>query len=70
MEHVPQLHEALYELIRVCRKAVVITTPHEAKEIIEENIRTNIPHAHIHSFDITSFDFLKDEGYTILTKKY
>ena len=57
LEHVPNYMEATRELIRVCKKAVIITVPHEQKIDVKKNLREKIPHAHIHSFDIRSFDF-------------
>lgn len=38
LEHVPNLKEAIKELVRVCSKVVVITVPRESKEVIEKNI--------------------------------
>jgi SAM-dependent methyltransferase len=57
LEHVADMELATKELIRVCKKAVVITVPHESKEIIEKNIKDNIDHGHIYSLDTRSFDF-------------
>ncbi len=59
LEHVKDLEKATMELIRVCKKLVVITVPYESQEIVEQNIRENIPHAHIHALDKNSFDFTK-----------
>ena len=70
LEHVVDLHKAIDELLRVARKAVVLTVPHEPKEVIDKNIEEEIPHAHIHSFDLESFNFLKSQyGYHVLSKK-
>ncbi|MCX6168676.1 MAG: class I SAM-dependent methyltransferase [Ignavibacteriales bacterium] len=69
LEHVPNFRLATNELLRVCKKAVVITVPHEAKEIIENNIKENIPHAHIHYFDMKTFDFVKPIVKKIKTNK-
>lgn len=57
LEHVPNFMEATRELIRVCKKAVIITVPHEQKSVIKRNIKEKKPHGHIHSFDTRSFDF-------------
>ncbi len=70
LEHVPDLHKATNELIRVCRKAVIITVPHEPKEFIENNIRENIPHSHIHSFDTDSFDFVLPEASKVISRRF
>lgn len=59
LEHVKNMSQATLELLRVSKKAVIITVPHEAPEIIEKNIKENIPHGHIHALDINSFNFVK-----------
>lgn len=69
LEHVADLHKAVDELLRVAGKAVVITVPHEPKEVIDKNIKEEIPHGHIHSFDLESFNFLKSEGCHILSRR-
>ena len=69
LEHVADIQTATKELIRVCRKAVVITVPHEPKEVIEKNIKEKLPHAHIHSLDVESFDFALPEVSRIRTEK-
>jgi SAM-dependent methyltransferase len=58
LEHIPDIVNATKELIRVSKKAVVITVPHEPEEIIIRNIQDKIPHAHLHALDIGSFDFV------------
>lgn len=57
LEHVTDIEKATDELMRVCKKAVVITVPHESEEFIAYNIKNNIPHAHIHCLNLNSFDF-------------
>ena len=69
LEHVPNIVQATEELIRVCRKAVVITVPHESKDAVEKNIREKIPHAHIHSLDTNSFDFATSKVSRIVCKR-
>jgi ubiquinone/menaquinone biosynthesis C-methylase UbiE len=69
LEHVQDIRKATLELVRVCRKAVMITVPHEAPEIVEKNKTDNIPHAHIHALDINSFDFIKPYIKEITYKK-
>ncbi|MDP4116012.1 MAG: class I SAM-dependent methyltransferase [Bacteroidota bacterium] len=59
LEHVTDFEKATAELFRVCKKAVVITVPHDPKEFIENNIKNKVPHAHIHYLDAHSFDFMK-----------
>ncbi|OGX17593.1 MAG: hypothetical protein A3K83_00485 [Omnitrophica WOR_2 bacterium RBG_13_44_8b] len=68
LEHVADLNQAMAEIIRVARKAVIITVPHEAQSVIETVIRNRVPDGHIRAFDMHSFDFLKDR-YQIITGK-
>jgi SAM-dependent methyltransferase len=69
LEHVVNLNQSIDELLRVAGKAVIITVPHEPGEIIEKNIAEEIPHAHIHRFDLESFNFLESDGYRVISKK-
>jgi SAM-dependent methyltransferase len=57
LEHVVDLQAATRELVRVAKRAVVITVPHEAKAVVARNIRDKVPHGHIHSIDTQGFDF-------------
>jgi ubiquinone/menaquinone biosynthesis C-methylase UbiE len=70
LEHVPDIVKAANELLRVSRKALVITVPREPVEVVEQNIREKIPHAHIHALDTDSFDFLKPNGVRVIARKY
>jgi SAM-dependent methyltransferase len=68
LEHISDPKTAVKELLRVAKKAVVITVPHEPEEQLEHDIHN--PHdAHIHNFDLNSFDYLKKNGYKIKAKK-
>ena len=58
LEHLADFHSGVTELLRVARRAVIITVPHESKEVVDHNIKQGVPHGHIHSFDLGSFDFL------------
>ena len=69
LEHVTNLDKAISELIRVAKKAIIITVPHEDDAIIERNIKEKIPHAHIHSFHSGSFHFLESRGYRVFKKR-
>jgi 2-polyprenyl-3-methyl-5-hydroxy-6-metoxy-1,4-benzoquinol methylase len=69
LEHVTDFPKAISELLRVAAKAIIITVPHEPKEVIEENIRKKINHGHIRSFTAESLNFLKTKGYRIFSKK-
>jgi ubiquinone/menaquinone biosynthesis C-methylase UbiE len=61
LEHVSDVQAALSELLRVARKAVVITVPNESERRVEEARAAVEPHAHIHSFGRHSLDFLTRE---------
>jgi hypothetical protein len=41
--------------LRVAKKAVVVTVPHDGPEKIAQNIRDKVPHAHLHDFTLQSF---------------
>ncbi len=69
LEHVADIERATKELIRACKKAVVITVPHESKKEIEKNIKDNIIHGHIYSFDTRSFDFALPFVSRIISRK-
>lgn len=69
LEHVTDLSKAVDEVMRVARKAVVITVPHEPGEATDKNIEEGIPHGHIHRFDLESFGFLRSAGCQILSRK-
>jgi len=70
LEHVTDVKKAMNNLLKVAKKAVVITVPHESQEMIENNIKQGSPHAHIHKFEVNSFDYLKQENkYQILVKR-
>lgn len=60
LEHVTDYQKAINELLRITGKVLIITVPHETEEIVAQNIALNIPHAHIHYFDIHSLDYLKN----------
>jgi ubiquinone/menaquinone biosynthesis C-methylase UbiE len=67
LEHVTEPREAIDELLRVAKKAVIITVPVEDPEHLEEGYEKN---NHINAFDVDSFDYLRDRGLTVLVKKY
>ena len=69
LEHVVDINEATMELIRICSKAVVITVPHEPKHKIERNIRENVPHAHLHSLDLSSFNFVLQVAQSVISRR-
>jgi SAM-dependent methyltransferase len=69
LEHVANLNQSVNELLRVAGKAIIITVPHESHELVEKNIAEKITHAHIHRFDLESFNYLESEGYHVIVKK-
>lgn len=62
LEHIDDTKKAAIELLRVARKAVIITVPRESQAAVDKNISLQIPHAHIHAFGKQSFDFLYSYG--------
>ncbi len=69
LEHVSDANRATDELLRVARNALVITVPHEPLELVEQTKQEMIPHGHINAFDVTSFDNLRERGYTVIVQK-
>ncbi len=59
LEHVTEPREAIDELLRVAKKAVIITVPVEDPEHLRERYEKN---NHINAFDVDSFDYLRDRG--------
>lgn len=70
LEHVSNMEDAVYELLRVAKNAVIITVPHESPETISRNIQRKIPHAHIHFFDENSFNFVVNSDVNVKFNKY
>lgn len=69
LEHVTDIERVIDELLRVAKKAVVISVPTEPIAAVSYNIKKKVPHGHIHSFNIKSFDYLKDKGYKVIIKR-
>jgi ubiquinone/menaquinone biosynthesis C-methylase UbiE len=69
LEHVTDIGRATVELLRVAGKAVVITVPTESHETIERNIEEGIPHAHINSIDLRTFESVASNGCRIISRK-
>ncbi len=67
LEHVTEPKQAIDQLLRVAKKAVIITVPVEDPEHLEEHYDKN---NHINAFDVDSFDYLKERGLTVVAKKY
>ena len=58
LEHVSQPGRSLAELLRIARRAVVITVPAETLEQVSRSIQSGDPHAHVNWFDLRAFDHL------------
>jgi SAM-dependent methyltransferase len=69
LEHVTDFRSATKELLRVAKKAVVITVPHDPEDLVRNNKEQEKIHAHFHHFDITSFNYLKESGYEVIAKR-
>ncbi len=65
LEHVTDIAQATAELLRVARKAVVITVPHEPEDLVAHNLEQHVDHGHIHHFALGSFAHLQQQGYEI-----
>ena len=69
LEHISTYNKAVEEMLRVAKKAVVISVPHESRRKVENNIKNKIPHSHIHHFDAQSFSFTASEySYKTVTR--
>lgn len=69
LEHVTDPRRVLGEFLRVSRRAVVVTVPHESADVIEHNIDAGEPHGHIHHFDTGSFDFVREIGCQLIVRR-
>ena len=67
LEHVQEFETAVEQLVRVCRKAVIITLPHESKKHVEKHITQ--PHTHLRTFSLSSLDYLESRGFKITRTK-
>lgn len=73
IEHVVDYRAVVTELLRVARKAVIITVPREEMPQVAATHRNLEIHGHIHAFDCDSFDYLVSSSlsvtaYPILSK--
>ena len=69
IEHLPDFKAGVRELLRVARNALIVTVPHESQESVAHSVDQHLPHGHLHSFDLASFDFLKHEGYSVSSRR-
>jgi ubiquinone/menaquinone biosynthesis C-methylase UbiE len=65
LEHVPSAEASLRGLLKIARKAVVVTLPHEPQELIDHLKAADKFHAHLHTFTEHSFDKLEQDGFTV-----
>ena len=68
LEHVSQPGRSLAELLRIARKAVVITVPAETLEQVSSSIQSGDPHAHVNWFDLAAFDHLASALHQVRTR--
>ena len=68
LEHVSQPGRSLSELLRIARKAVVITVPAETLEQLSLSIQSGDPHAHVNWFDLHAFDHLDARLHEVRTR--
>ena len=69
LEHVSDADAALAELLRVARRAVIITVPREPERRVRANRSSGGPQPHIHRFDRDSLDTMAGEhGVTVLVR--
>jgi SAM-dependent methyltransferase len=69
VEHVTNPKACIEEMLRVAKKAVIITVPHESHEIVTQNISEGEMHGHVNYFDIFSFEYLRARGYDVRVRK-
>ena len=69
LEHTANPKKGINELLRVAKKAVVITVPYESQKAIKKNNKDEVPHAHLHNFNLNSFDYLKLKNYQLFKKR-
>ncbi len=65
LEHVDNYPEALNELLRITRKSLIITVPHED----HGEGHPDEPHAHINAFTMDSLNFLQERGYRVESRR-
>jgi ubiquinone/menaquinone biosynthesis C-methylase UbiE len=70
LEHIVDYSKALDELLRVARKAVIITVPHERPEQVTVNREQGELHAHINAFERNQFDYLLSKGFQIISHQF
>ncbi len=69
IEHASDLRRAANELLRVAGTAVVITVPHEDREIVDRVRKEKIDHGHLHHFETHTFDYMQSYGYHIVKER-
>ena len=69
IEHVPDFKRSLEEVLRICKKAAIITVPHESQIQVKTTIEHGQIHGHIQYFDVYSFEYLNQLGYNLFIQK-
>lgn len=67
LEHVPDFHAAMDQLIRVAKKAVVITLPHESRRHVRKHL--DEPHTHLCNYRLSACDYLESRGMRVIRKR-
>src|SRR5208337_1668008 len=71
LEHIPDIRTATLELIRVARKAVIITVPCDPPERIERNLRnTTDPFPHCQALNRHSFDWAETHNVHVIPRGF
>lgn len=65
LEHIPDYPRVLNELLRIARKAVIVTVPHDGPEAIAKSLKEKTPHGHLHDFTLESFKDLVPPTYGV-----
>lgn len=69
IEHVTDYKRAVRELYRICRGAVIITIPIESIARVSQFRSGKKPHAHLHSFNEQSFNFISPPAKLVLSRR-
>ncbi|MFI5212906.1 MAG: class I SAM-dependent methyltransferase [Gemmatimonadales bacterium] len=66
IEHMPDYRQVVNELLRVARRAVIITVPHDGPAAIAANVRNGVTHGHLHDFTLDSLRDIVPPEYRII----
>lgn len=65
LEHVTDYRSAIEELLRITRRHLVVTVPHETPAVAGEGEF----HAHINAFNVSSLSYLEERGLKVSVKR-